>query len=135
MTLLEGNTMSKDRGASLNIADYITQQVEIQAKAGKTAREIASEMGYEKANMISMFKTGDVKVPLDKVPALAKALNVDVAFLFRLALQQYWKNENKVIASIFGGVFTDNEREIIDYIRSSGSEARHQERLGLKLVE
>jgi transcriptional regulator with XRE-family HTH domain len=111
--------MSKDRGASLNIADYITQQVEIQAKAGKTAREIASEMGYEKANMISMFKTGDVKVPLDKVPALAKALNVDVAFLFRLALQQYWKNENKVIASIFGGVFTDNEREIIDYIRSS----------------
>jgi hypothetical protein len=29
-------------------------------------------------------------VPLDKIPLLAKALGVDPAHMFRLALEQYW---------------------------------------------
>ena len=37
-----------------------------------------------------MFKRGEVKVPLNKIPLLAKAINADPAHLFRLALEQYW---------------------------------------------
>ncbi|MGZ9053126.1 MAG: helix-turn-helix domain-containing protein [Rhodoplanes sp.] len=54
----------------------------------KSQREIAAELGYERPNIISMMKRGETKLPLDKVPALAKALHVDPAHLFRLALEQ-----------------------------------------------
>lgn len=85
----------------------------------RTQRQIAAEIGYEKPNMISMFKRGEAKIPLDKIPALAKALNVDPAFMFRLAVQQYWPDMHKAIADIFGTVLTKNETRTIELIRRS----------------
>jgi transcriptional regulator with XRE-family HTH domain len=100
------------------IAEYLTKQIEISVGMGKNQREIAQEIGYDKPNMISMFKRGEAKVPLDKIPLLARSLNIDAAFLFRLALQQYWPNEHKMIAEIFGTVLTRNEAKIINHIRT-----------------
>lgn len=94
------------------IATYLANQ--IKALEGiKSQREIALEMGYPKGNIISMFKTGEVKVPLDKIPALAKAINVDPAFLFRLAMEQYWPAMNEAISAIFGAITTLNQRAIL----------------------
>lgn len=103
--------------AEMPIALYISKQIDVQASMGKTQREIAQEIGYEKPNMISMFKRGEAKVPLDKIPALAKALNVDPAFLFKMAIQQYWPDIGEAIAEIFGTVLTRNETKIIEIIR------------------
>src|SRR5579871_5258209 len=71
------------------ISEYLTKQIDAIAPY-KNQRQIAHELGYAKPNIISMFKTGDTKVPIDKIPALARALNVDPAFLFRLAMEQFW---------------------------------------------
>ena len=60
-----------------------------------------------------MFKYGEVKVPLDKIPALAKALEVDPAHLFRLALEQYWPALGETIQGIFGRIATENEFELL----------------------
>ena len=60
-----------------------------------------------------MFKRGETKVPLDKIPALAKALHVDPAHLFRLALEQYWPDLSETINTIFGPTVTANEQEIL----------------------
>jgi len=49
-----------------------------------------------------MFKRGEAKVPLDKVPILARALNVDPALLFCLAVEQYWPGGAEAVARIFG---------------------------------
>ncbi len=54
----------------------------------KTQAEIASEAGFANANMMTFLKNGRNKVPLDRVPSLAKALGVDPAMLLRLALDQ-----------------------------------------------
>ncbi len=94
------------------VAMYLDKQIEA-LKGVKTQREIAAEIGYEKPNMISMFKRGEVKVPLDKIPALAKALHVDPGHLFRLAQEQYWPALGGTIAEIFGRVVTANEEEIL----------------------
>ena len=51
----------------------------------KTQAEIVSEAGFANANMMTFLKTGKNKVPLDRVPSLAKALEVDPAYLMRLA--------------------------------------------------
>lgn len=121
---LEGEmakTASKPRASSadLTIANYISQQIDLQRKNGKSQKQIAEELGYEKPNIISMFKFGQSKVPLDKIPALAKALNVDPAFLFRLAMKQYWKGAEETIAAIFGTVLTENEKMVIAILREA----------------
>jgi transcriptional regulator with XRE-family HTH domain len=120
----EGAAVSKNtsRGAvapgDLKIHDFISKQIDVvKAASGKTQREIAAEVGYEKPNMIAMMRAGDVKVPLDKVPALAKALHVDPAFLLRLAMNQYWPEMADAIAQIFGTICTANEVEILEHIR------------------
>jgi hypothetical protein len=70
------------------------------------------EIGYDKPNLISMFKRGEARVPLDKIPLLAKALGVDPAHLFRLSLEQYWPDRGEIIAKLFGRLASENEEEI-----------------------
>jgi transcriptional regulator with XRE-family HTH domain len=113
--------------ADTPLVEYLARQIEIQAKMGKSQRDIAAAVGYEKPTMISMFKRGEVKVPLDKVPALAKALNVDPAFLFRLAIQQYWKDDLAVINEIFGDVVTKSERKLLQMWRKVTKESEDVE--------
>ncbi len=92
------------------MAHYLTKQID--ALSGiKNQREIAAEIGYEKPNMISMFKRGETKVPLDKIPLLAKALRVDPAHLFRLAMEQQWPGMKVVVDEIFKNIASDNETE------------------------
>jgi hypothetical protein len=98
--------------ANTSIAKFLDHQIDT-LKGVKTQREIAVEIGYDKPNMISMFKRGEVKVPLDKIPLLAKAVQADPAHLFRLALEQYWPDMGQTIDIIFGRVATANEEQIL----------------------
>lgn len=98
--------------ANSAIAKFLDKQID-NLKGVKTQREIANEIGYYKPNMISMFKRGEAKVPLEKIPQLAKALNVDAGHLFRLALEQYWPEHGKLILGIFGCTATENEEAIL----------------------
>ena len=54
----------------------------------KSQKEIAQEAGFINSNMLSLLKSGANKIPLDRVPALAKALEADSAYLMRLSLEQ-----------------------------------------------
>jgi transcriptional regulator with XRE-family HTH domain len=102
------------------VAVYLAEQIKIQAALGKTQKQIATELGYERPNMIAMMCSGDVKVPIDKVPALARALNVDIPYLMRLTLVQYWPEAGEDIAEVFGTV-TRNEAKLLEIIRSAAS--------------
>lgn len=98
------------------IAIYLTKQID--ALSGmKTQREIAQAAGYDNVNVLSMFKRGQNRVPLDKIPALAKALNVDIAFMLRLGMEQYFANDPEIIDTAFKTLISDNEMRILDYIR------------------
>jgi transcriptional regulator with XRE-family HTH domain len=126
----EGATVSKlqsrsgfSSAADIKIHEFISKQIDVVKSMGMTQRDIAEAVGYDKPAMINMFKAGTVKVPLEKVPALAKALHVDPGFLFRLALMQYWKNDADAIAQVFGTVLTANEVKIIDKIRAVSKES------------
>ena len=57
--------------------------------------------------MMSFLKNGRNKLPLDRVPSLAKALEVDPAYLMRLALDQaVGSTAAKAITEIFGSPVT-----------------------------
>ena len=102
--------------AESRIALFLSKRID-QLAARKNQREIATEIGYDKPNMISMFKRGETKIPLEKIPLLAKSLEVDPAHLFRMAVEQYWPGLHAVIQEVFGHVVSDNESVIIKEIR------------------
>lgn len=105
------------------LSNYLAKQID--ALAGiKSQREIANELGYDKGNIVSMWKTGEAKFPLHKLPDLARVLRIDLGFLLRLAVEQYFDDEprNKAawgeLSKTLDRVVSSNEMEIIQYIRS-----------------
>ena len=70
--------------------------------------------------MITMLKQGSARVPLDRIPQLAAALECDPRFLFRLALEQDGlKSQSAAIDEIFGEIVSRNEVSWIHEIRDA----------------
>ncbi|MDP3959067.1 MAG: XRE family transcriptional regulator, partial [Pseudorhodobacter sp.] len=70
------------------------------------------------------LKNGRNKVPIDRVPSLAQALEVDPAFLMRLALDQsVGSTAAKAITEIFGTPTTGNERGWLNDLRDASDNA------------
>ena len=73
---------------------------------------------------MTFLKSGRNKVPLDRVPSLAKALEVDPAYLRRLALgQSDGATAAKAIVDIFGTPATDNEQGWLTELRDASDNA------------
>src|SRR6185312_932248 len=96
--------------AQTAMAKFLSRKL-TELKGEKTATEIARSLGYNQGNLISMFKRGEAKV------ALAKALNVDIAHLMRLGLEQYWPDKLAVISHAFGHIVTANELALLQEVR------------------
>lgn len=106
---------------NITVAEYLTAQIEL---CGKTQLEIARELGFEKPNVITMFKQGKSKLPIGRVGKMAKALGVDPKFLYALAMSEYEPETWAALeeANIFGeGVIVfENEKEILKLVRECG---------------
>lgn len=104
----------------LPIADYITQQI---ALSGVAQKEIARELGYDKPNIITMFKQGSTKVPLNKIAPLARILGIDAIHLLRMAMLEYQPETWNVLEQIMGRqVVTDSEAFIVDLVRQAAGD-------------
>ena len=89
-------------------------------KHRKSQKEIAQEAGFLNANMLSLLKSGANKIPLDRVPALAKALEADPAYLMRLSLEQsVGATAAKAIVDCFGTPVTTHEQGWLEEIRDA----------------
>lgn len=93
------------------VAEFITHQIRV---SGKSQVEIAQELGYTKPNIITMFKQGKTRIPLDKVGPLAKALEIDPALLLKKVMGEYMPDTLAALQSVLDGLqLTHNERELI----------------------
>ncbi|WP_319800863.1 XRE family transcriptional regulator [Rhodobacter sp. KR11] len=89
----------------------------------RSQAEIAEIAGFTNANFLSMVKSGVSKLAIDRVPALAKALECDPALLLRLALEQAEGNTAAVaIFQILGEPVSENERGWISEIRDASGD-------------
>ena len=92
----------------------------LELRPTKTQAEIAAEAGFTNVNMLSMIKTGATRLPIDRVPTLAAALDVDAARLFQLALeQQLGSAAARTFETIFHVAVTRNEAKWILEIRDA----------------
>lgn len=101
--------------AGTKLTTFLTSRV-LELRPKKSQAEIATEAGFGNANMMSMLKAGSVRLPLDRVPALALALETDPVHLFLLALEQLAGDTTAMaFQEIFGTVVTENE---LDWVRA-----------------
>lgn len=101
------------------MAQFLQEALTNARRNGKTQRQIAHEVGYKRPNIISMLKHGECKVPMEKVPALAKALDVDPATMTRLAIEQNWPEHFEEIMKYPGPFPSENEMRILQHIREA----------------
>ena len=95
--------------AETRLAKFIEMRV-LELRPRKSQIEIATEAGYVNPNMLAMIKNGSTKLPLDRVPSVAKALECDPKLLFKLALEQLGgATTAATVETIFGTVVTRNE--------------------------
>ena len=98
----------------MRIHHFLAQRID---QLGLSQRSLAAALGYDKPNIITMFKQGHTKVPLNKVPELADALQVDRVWLLRLALAEYDPKLLTAIDALLNKVATPNERLIVTELR------------------
>lgn len=102
--------------ASSRLAKFVSKRID--ELHSKTQAEIAREAGFKNANFVTMIKTGSAKLPLDRVPEFAKALETDPAHLLRLALEQtFGLKMLRVFVELLGEPATVNEKAWLELIR------------------
>lgn len=103
--------------ANTRLAKYLEKRI-LELRPKKTQLEIAIEAGFVNPNMISMIKTGKTKLPFDRVPGLASALECDPVMLFQLTVEQADGDTTELaIKQIFGTLVTQNEVAWLEEIR------------------
>ncbi|WP_026759199.1 helix-turn-helix domain-containing protein [Sediminimonas qiaohouensis] len=111
--------MPKKPHADTRLAKFIQKRV-MELRPRKSQIEIATEAGFVNPNMAAMIKNGTTKLPLDRVPSLARALECDPAYLLRLTLEQVaGDTAANAIVEIMGTPVTRNETGWLQEIREA----------------
>ena len=85
-----------------------------------TQREIADRAGFQQANVISMLKTGEMRVPLNRIPALARTLGMDERAFLLVAIEEYHPGVHEVLVETLGLPLSDAELGILTMFRMAG---------------
>jgi hypothetical protein len=79
--------------------------------------------GYPRPNIISMFKTAETKIPLEKIAVFAQILGIDGKHFLRVALLEYSPNVLEVIETTFGPQVSRNEAALLAELRARTDDA------------
>ena len=97
------------------VAQYLTFHIN---NSEKTQRQIALEIGYTKPNIITMFKQGATKLPLDKIGPLAKALEIAPDDLFFKVMTEYMPDTFEALSPFLcGQMLSKDELEMLDILQ------------------
>lgn len=111
--------MPKKPYEDTRLAKFISRRI-MELRPRKSQTEIAIEAGFVSLNMLSMLKGGASKLPVDRVPSLAKALDCDPAYLLRLTLEQIeGDTAADALMAIMGTAVTENEKAWLQEIRAA----------------
>src|SRR5688500_16425182 len=83
--------------APSTVADYIRRHLE---SCGKRQKDVAREAGFEAPNIISMLKSGYIKLPSEQASVLALSVGADEAEMVCLVLKEYTPEAWAVLAPL-----------------------------------
>ena len=97
------------------VAEYLTRHID---GSDKSQYQIAQEAGFDRPNIISMFKVGLTKLPIARIAAMAAAIDADANELFRLCMEEYLPEVLVLADEVYAREkLTDGEREVIKRLR------------------
>lgn len=107
--------------SEIGIRSAIANYIEEYANASiYNYRDLAVMAGFTSTGIFYQFMKGEVKVPLDRVPALAEALACDPSHLFVLAMEQYFEPKMfEQMRELILPQISANERGWVDIIRQA----------------
>lgn len=104
-------------GPNYRMANWLNDNIDT-LSGGKTNEELAEELGYERPNIISMWRTGRTRVPLDRVPKLADVLGVSLPLLLTLWMDQYVSDKDYAkLTKLLARTVTDDEAALLEILR------------------
>lgn len=89
---------------------------------GRTNEDVASDLGYRSANIISMFRTGKTRIPLEKLPDIARLMKLDLTALLPLWFEQYWgerADAKTLIKGFAQRLLSSNELPLVENVRKA----------------
>lgn len=107
-------------GATYALAKFINANWD--TLVGRTNEEVSQELGYRAANIISMWRTGKTKIPLDRLPDIANLMKIDIATLFPMWMEQYFgeREDIKFLMKEMSARFArSNEKVILELSRKA----------------
>jgi DNA-binding Xre family transcriptional regulator len=104
--------------ANTRLAKFLAQRI-AELRTKKTQTDISTEAGFRSPNMVAQIKSGANRMPLARVPALARALECDPGELLLLALDQNDGDEYRLIEEALRTAITPNESRWIDALRAA----------------
>lgn len=111
--------MEQTSDSRITVAQFLAQQID---DSSKLQKEIAAEIGYDCANMVTMLKQGITKVPLNKVGPIAKALEIDAAEFLRMVMAEYMPETLAAVEEILP-MLSRSERQVIQALRRIKSDS------------
>jgi len=92
-------------------------------RSGIRQNEISDALDLPKSNIITMYKQNRTRMPIIRVPAMARILKLDVANMVNRWFKTYEPEQLAVIEETFGMSLSKNEKEIIKAMREFAGDA------------
>jgi predicted DNA-binding transcriptional regulator AlpA len=81
--------------------------------------EMTEALGFSRTNVYTAIKQGTMKLPVGKVPLVARALEVSASEVLEVLLRDYSPEMLEVIRKVWGPLdLTTNERKLIEAYRT-----------------
>lgn len=107
--------MNKISTPRTTVAEFLADKM---AASDLTQREIAEACGFDKPNIITMFKNGQTKLPINRIAPLAKVLGIDPVHLLRLVMSEYLPETWEAIEDILQStLLSANELQLVRSFR------------------
>ena len=99
------------------VACFVAERIEA---TGQLQKDIAAKVGFDKPNMITMIKQGRTRLPLDKVGAMALALETDPRLLLQMCMEEYCPATWASIAPFLDPKMSEDEKKLLAILRKLG---------------
>lgn len=111
--------MSTSTSSTSSTPITLVGQIEAQQAAlGLSDQDLCTAVGFERKIVLSLIKAGTVKLPIDKVPAFARALELDSAELVRAAIRESSPELSQLVDDVFNPMnLSATEVTLIKHLR------------------
>jgi hypothetical protein len=96
------------------VARFISNRID---EIGLLQKDIATKVGFDQPNMITMIKQGRTRLPIDKIGLMANALEVDLIQFSKMCMEEYQPENWKVWAPLVTPSISQDEKTLIQTLR------------------